>query len=256
MKLRMNGDPGTRRVLGKRPGRPALRLERRARLRVALLLLIALAGGAGPGTLPAREAGARPESSGEAGAVAPLLARLRARLDAGEVFQSSFLQSSYWVAFDEADSAAGVLTVAPPDRFRLDYERPAGHLIGSDGKYVWTLVPEDRQVLRARVEETTGWGQFFYEGLGQALDSLASAGPDSEHGPVVRVPLRARPSWGVSELHVDLARATGMPVGYGYTDEEGNRFIFAFGEPHFLSAVDEGLFRFSIPEGYELFEVD
>jgi outer membrane lipoprotein-sorting protein len=256
MKLRMNGDPGASRSLRKGSGRRVLRPERRARLRAALILLTALAGGAGPGTLLAQGGAPPPGSGGEAGAAAPLLARLRARLDAREVFQSSFLQSSYWVAFDEADSAAGILTVAPPDRFRLDYERPAGHLIGSDGRRVWTFVPEDRQVLRARIEETTGWGQFFYEGLGQAVDSLACSGPDSDHGPVVRVPLRARPSWGVIELHVDLARATGMPVGYGYTDEEGNRFIFAFRDPRFVSAVDEGLFRFSVPEGYELFEVD
>jgi outer membrane lipoprotein-sorting protein len=226
MKLRMNGDPGASRSLRKGSGRRVLRPERRARLRAALILLTALAGGAGPGTLLAQGGAPPPGSGGEAGAAAPLLARLRARLDAREVFQSSFLQSSYWVAFDEADSAAGILTVAPPDRFRLDYERPAGHLIGSDGRRVWTFVPEDR------------------------------SGPDSDHGPVVRVPLRARPSWGVIELHVDLARATGMPVGYGYTDEEGNRFIFAFRDPRFVSAVDEGLFRFSVPEGYELFEVD
>jgi len=187
---------------------------------------------------------------------APLLARLRERLEERRAFRSSFLQLSYWAAFDEADTSSGTLSVAPPDRFRLEYEQPAGHLIGSDGRFVWTTLPEDRQVLRAQIEETTNWGRFFYEGLGQAADSLAPVVRDPARGRIARIALAGRPEWGASEIYVEVAEESGLPVGYGYTDEEGNRFRFLFHNPAFVSALAESLFRFGIPEGYELFEVD
>ncbi|MFH1144458.1 MAG: outer membrane lipoprotein carrier protein LolA [Candidatus Eisenbacteria bacterium] len=194
--------------------------------------------------------------AGETQASAPLLARLRAQFSERQAFRSPFVQTSHWAAFDEADTSSGSLIVAPPDRFRLEYLEPAGHLIGSDGRFVWTFLPEDRQVLRAHIEETTNWGGFFYEALEEAADSLALFRADAEHGTVARIALRSRPEWGVNDLYVEVSPREALPVGYGYADEEGNRFRFSFHEPQFLPAVDEDLFRFRTPEGYELFEVD
>ena len=221
-------------------------------LRRGILIAILLAGQAAfcwaaPATAPAPESGP---------SAAQLLGRLRERLDAHRPFRSSFLQLSTWAAFDEADSSRGTLSVAPPDRFRLEYEEPAGHRIGSDGRFVWTYLPEDRQVLRAKIEETTSWGRFFYEGLGQAADSLAAFTSDRERGRIARIPLAGRPEWGASDIYVEIAVDSGLPVGYGYTDEEGNRFRFIFHDAAFLPALDDSLFRFGVPKGYELFEVD
>lgn len=227
--------------------------------RAACVTLIAILVCCGPACLPltayAQEPApaAAPPTSLEA---SPILARLRARLDAGQSFQSSFRQVSVWSAFGEADTSSGTLTVSPPDRFRLEYDQPAGHRIGSDGRYVWTFLPEDRQVLRAHIEETTSWGQFFYEGLGRAADSLATYRNDPRHGRVAHIALRARPEWGVGDLFIEVAVDQALPVGYGYRDEEGNAFSFTFLAPRMLASIPEEQFRFRIPEGYELFEVD
>jgi len=176
---------------------------------------------------------------------APLLEAVLERLETRGAFESPFRQVNYWIVFDEADTARGVLTLVPPDRFRLDYTHPEGHLVVSDGRYVWTVIPEERQVLRATHEATTGWGELFCRGLEEAADSLAQVGEDPAWG-----------EWGIDSLHVEVALEGALPVGYGYVDEEGNRIGFRFEAPRFPAGVAPVRFRFELPEGYELFEVD
>jgi outer membrane lipoprotein-sorting protein len=189
-------------------------------------------------------------------ASAPLLEAILARLETRGAFESEFRQCNYWVAFDEADSARGRMTLAVPNRFCLDYREPPGHRVVGDGRYVWTVVPEERQVLRAAQEATSGWGDFFYRGLESAVDSLVPAVRDPAWGAVAHIALEPRPAWGIDSLYVDVALEGAMPVGYGYIDEEGNRIDFRFTAPRFPAGVDPARFKLELPEGYELFEVD
>ncbi len=186
---------------------------------------------------------------------APLVESLLERLESGGGLRAPFVQINHWVMTPEPDTSRGVLSVAPPHRFRLDYQEPAGHCVGCDGRQVWTFVPEERQVLRAQLGGTTGWGDFFLEGLREAADSAA----------VVRVvggkrravlTLGARPAWGVQELVLELDVDTREPVAYEYTDEEGNRFRFEFTDVSYPSEWPPAAFRFEAPDGYEILDVD
>ncbi|MBD3235612.1 MAG: hypothetical protein GF330_02785 [Candidatus Eisenbacteria bacterium] len=191
---------------------------------------------------------------GEETAVAPLVHRLLEDLRAHAGLTADFVQYNHWLAFAETDTSRGRLTLAPPDRFRLDYRQPPGHRIGSDGRYVWTIVPEQKQVLRAPRAETTGWDALFYEGLAAPRDSLALVREDPQWGRVASITLAPQPEWGLRALAVDLAVPSARPVGYAYTDEEGNRTRFRFTDLRYASAFDSTLFHFSVPEGYELFD--
>lgn len=187
-------------------------------------------------------------------AARPLLARLLAELRAGAGMAAEFVQVNRWVVFDEPDTARGQLTVAFPNRFRLEYSHPPGHLVGSDGRHVWTFLPDERQVLRAELDETTGWVEFFFRGLEQPADSLARLYEHPRWGTVAVAALWVRPQWGLRDLYVELRLSGGLPVGYGYTDEEGNRVSFQFDKVALPESVDSGLFDFAVPDGYELFE--
>ncbi len=223
------------------------RRERRAR--AWGLGLVLLAGISAGGTAPASAS-----AGGGALDAGHLLEGVRARMAQGAALQTPFVQISHWVVLDRPDTSLGVLTVMPPDRFRLEYEQPAGHLIGCDGSQIWTIVPEERQVLRARVGDTSGWGGLFYRGLEEAADSSVVLRESPPWGRVARIALRARPEWGLRSLYVELLPDGTLPVGYGYADDEGNRTEFWFGDPQFLDRVNAALFRFAVPTGYELFE--
>jgi outer membrane lipoprotein-sorting protein len=195
-------------------------------------------------------------SAGETLRARPLLERVRSRMAGEAGLIASFVQVSEWAALAETDSSRGTLTVAPSGRFRLDYTRPPGQRIGCDGSFVWTYVPEERQVLRARMKETTGWGGFFLESLAEPVDSLARVDAVPGRGEVARIALRPQPEWGLATLFVEIEVAGGMPVGYGYTDEDGNRIRFRFSTARFVDTIPDTLFRFSLPAGYEIFDAD
>jgi outer membrane lipoprotein-sorting protein len=186
----------------------------------------------------------------------PLLERVRSRMAGEAGLVASFLQVSEWAALGETDTSRGTLTVAPGGQFRLEYTQPAGQRIGSDGAFVWTYVPEERQLLRARVKQTTGWGGFFLESLAEPADSLAEVTRGPGGVATAHVALAPRADWGLAALFVEIDVARGMPTGYGYTDEEGNRVRFRFAAARFADAIPDTLFRFTLPAGYELFEAD
>lgn len=223
-------------------------------LALSLLAGIAAAGAWAP-RVEARESAAAPGGGPNTQQGArEVLAGVRARLEAGESFASDFEQINRWAAFSEPDTARGRLVLAPGARFRLDYTRPAGQRVGCDGEHVWTYLPEDRQVIRAALEETTGWGEFFVSGLAAPADSAGVAMSRPPWGAIVRLALTPRPEWSLSSLYVEIAHEARLPVGYGYRDQEGNAAEFVFLTPRFRASVADTLFRFGVPEGYELFE--
>jgi len=237
--------PGCRRY-----GAGGVAPRRSAWERPALVLWLAL------GLTTAVDAATAP-AAGDAPPAAPLLEAVAQRFEQAAGLRAEFQQINRWYAFDEADTARGQLAVAPPDRFRLAYDLPAGHLVGADGRHVWTFVPEERQVVRAPLDATTGWGEFFSGALAHAADSLGRWSTAPETGPPsVRIALVPRPGWALRELFVEIDPARQVPVGYGYTDEEGNVTHFRLETPRFVSSLPESLFRFSVPDGYELFEAD
>ena len=188
--------------------------------------------------------------------VASLVDRVLTRLAAAEGLRAEFLQVNHWVVMEEADSARGVLNLAPPHLFRLEYTQPKGHLVGCDGRYVWTYVPEEHQVLRARWTATTGWGDFFIQGLKEGADSLATVSTEPGGRRVARVVLGPHIEWGMLDLIISFDLASDLPVGYAYHDEEGNHVQFIFAQIAFPERMDDELFQFAPPEGYELLDVD
>jgi len=195
-------------------------------------------------------------AAGERVPAAPMVEAFLQRLSSAAGMRAGFTQINTWAVIDEADTCRGVFTVVPPERFRLEYDVPRGHRVGCDGQHVWTFVPEERQVLRARVAATTGWGDFFLGAFYEGADSLAeiSAGPGGMR--VASLLLGPRPEWGVRAMQIALDADRGVPLAYGYTDEEGNNYHFTFEGVEFPLTLPDTLFRFAVPPGYELVEVD
>jgi outer membrane lipoprotein-sorting protein len=178
------------------------------------------------------------------------------RMSSAAGLRAQFTQINRWAVLDEADSASGVLTLVPPQRFRLEYANPPGHRVGCDGQHVWTFVPEERQVLRAAVSATTGWGDFFLRAFYEGADSLVTVAARRDGHRAARLILGPRPEWGVQSMEVTLDADRGVPLAYAYVDEEGNRYQFSFEEVSFPADLPDTLFHFVVPRGYELVDVD
>lgn len=185
-----------------------------------------------------------------------LIDRLQERLATADGLSARFEQINYWVVMDEADTARGSLLLAPPHRFRLDYAKPQGHLIGSDGTFIWTYLPDEKQVLRSALHHTTNWGEFFLEGLSARIDSSAvyTTGPTGDQR--IRIDLGKHPEWGLSRLFIEIDTASEDPAAYYYVDEEGNTTRFEFLAINYPPAFSDREFQFAVPEGYELLDVD
>ncbi len=241
------------RVLGEMPERSGWAAV--AGLIAALLLgPSAIAGemdaGGDPSAAASRSAARDRELAGQ------VVEQVLGRMQDAVGFAAEFEQINRWAAFDEPDQARGRLTVAPPDRFRFDYSEPDGHVVGSDGEHVYTVIPEERQVLRAAVRHTTGLGELFWEGLERAADSTAWIERDEQGREFAHIALPPRPEWGLHELEVVLETTRATPAYYRYVDEEGNRVRFQFLSWEWLARVPEDLFGFPIPEGFERLDVD
>jgi outer membrane lipoprotein-sorting protein len=217
-------------------------------LRWAGVLVMATLAGAG-------RSPAAPEQ-GDRVAAAPIVETFLHRLAPAAGMRAHFTQVNLWAAIGEADTARGQLTLAPPHRFRLEYEHPRGHRVGCCGTHVWTYIPEERQVLRAALAATTGWGDFFLRALVEGADSLATLATVAGVRRAARIELGPRPEWGVQEMQVVLDADRGEPLAYLYVDEEGNRYRFEFRRVEFPAMLPDTLFAFGVPPGYELVDVD
>ncbi|MCA9729098.1 MAG: outer membrane lipoprotein carrier protein LolA, partial [Candidatus Eisenbacteria bacterium] len=69
------------------------------------------------------------------------LRQIAAPFAALRTFQAKFVQTQSWVGMDEVAEYRGVLSISRPNRFRIEYSEPKGHLQVSDGTQVWTYVP-------------------------------------------------------------------------------------------------------------------
>jgi len=187
---------------------------------------------------------------------APMVEAFLGQLADAAGMQAHFTQINRWAVVDEADTSRGVLTVVPPQRFRLEYAHPRGHRVGCDGQFVWTFVPEERQVLRAGVAATTGWGDFFLRAFYEGADSLVTIATRPDGRRAARITLGPRPELGVRSMEVALDADRAVPLAYAYVDEEGNRFQFDFQSVAFPAALPDTLFHFVVPPGYELVDVD
>lgn len=195
-------------------------------------------------------------AAGERVVAAPMVEAFLQQLSSAAGLRTRFTQVNTWAVIEEADTSRGVLTLVPPDGFRLEYAVPRGHRVGCDGRYVWTYVPEERQVLRAELSATTGWGDFFLRAFYEGADSLVEItnGPGGRRA--AQIVLGPRPEWGVQAMEVALDADRAVPLAYGYTDEEGNRYRFSFEGVEFPPALPDTLLRFTVPPGYELVEID
>lgn len=150
---------------------------------------------------------------------------------------------------------SGVLVLRKPGRMRWEYERPAGKLFVSDGKWVWLWSPDAQQVERARLKDADDFraplafllgrlnlrqtfATFELERTGEEL--RLSAWPRNDRLPFTRVDFWLGPGFAIRRLVIYQIDATEME--------------FLFSKEQLNQPVPDSAFRFQPPPGVPVVE--
>lgn len=234
----------------------ALARRRRGFVGAVVTTVLLLGGGSvslaqAPPAPPGGAEGAAPLTPGAA-----VLREIAGLLLGLDTFEAEFEQTQEWVGLDAPAAARGTLYLRRPNLFRIEYSQPRGHLQVSDGSRVWTWVPENGEVLLARLSGGPGAGsdplRWVLEN-GVADSSVVTETVDG--GPSRSIVLV--PAEGAGLKRVRLWTRPGSPdlIRYEYEDDGGNRTLYRLIHARKNPRLEVGLFRFTPPSGVPVVEL-
>jgi outer membrane lipoprotein carrier protein len=146
----------------------------------------------------------------------------------------------------------GSMSLKRPGRMLWEYRDPERKTFVCDGKSCYFYVPADRQVI---VRDQAGQRGVAVELLSGQLDILGRFEVSLESGPdgsprLLLVPRQTDPD--VERLYLDADEA-GRIRAIEILDAQGNRSAFRFDAIRENVGLSEGLFRFRVPKGVEVF---
>lgn len=170
-------------------------------------------------------------------------------------FEAEFVQRQSWVGMDEDLVYKGTLYLLRPNRFRIQYDEPKGHLQISDGEQVWTYVPENGQALLTRLGEGDARGDFLLRILeeSQAEPQIQSDLVDDEPARVLTLIPPA--GLDLSRVRIWTREGSSAILQYELTEASGNRTSYRLLRVRENPKLDPSLFRFEPPAGVPVVEV-
>lgn len=206
--------------------------------------LLALGLWAGP-------AGSQPEATAPSEA-ARLLDAVRERWSARPALEARFTQVQRFAGFEEPVESTGRLRILRPSYFELRFDPPHRQTQVCDGRWVWTYVEEQKQVIRSPLAPDATRSADLLDWTLAGARAL-SVTPDSSLGlparslalqPGEQLPLRALTLW-VAAQSPDL-------LGYEAIDTEGNRTRMRLLEVRAKGGLAPSDFHFTPPSGVEV----
>lgn len=191
---------------------------------------------------------ARPDSPG-----ARALAEIASFYHGLESYEAQFEQTRAWAGMEGDEPALGTLYLKRPNRFRIEYQRPEGHLQVADGEKVWTWVPESGDVLVAPLAPGTGdLLRWILEN--SRADSLVGA-TELDGGPARVVGLHPEEGTGLSAVTLFTRPGAAELLAYELIDSSGNRTLYRLLRTRKNPRLADELFRFTPPPGAPVVEV-
>ena len=218
-------------------------------------LLIALAVAVAASPRPAAAAADAAPACGEAVATA-----LQRRYESVRDLAARFEQTTRSAALGGPGSAAssrGQLVFAKPGRMRWSYEAPEPSLVVSDGTKLWIWDPGRREVQQMGVsaETLSGAALSFLFGEGRlARDFEIRALECGEREALLELVPRAPTSY--EKLRARVDPRSGELLATTVFDLLGNQTTVALFETRVNQAPKPELFRFEVPEGAQVVDLD
>lgn len=196
--------------------------------------------------------------AGDAAALDEVLEGIEQRY-AGKGFSASFFQESLLKALRITDTAEGELTVKHPDKMRWEYTLPEKQTIITDGHNMWIHRPMDNQVMVGKAPEYFGGGKGagFLSDIRQIRGSFTIELQPAESADYHRLKLLPhKPTAELAKIVLSVSIATyqiDQVVTYNMHSDETRIVLNNY---RFNIDPDEALFRFTIPEGADVIQMD
>ncbi len=181
-----------------------------------------------------------------------VVGRVREAYAKVHTLRASFVQVNNWEIVSPDAAYEGRIHLSRDGRIRIEYTEPDGHLLVSDGDWVWTYIPESGQVIQSPVTSDQGSAAKLFVDFLQDRRVVDVAWRD----PIVEITLEPEEETSLRRLVVGVDAESGLGQTFAWTDREGNTAHYTFREFETNVRLDPQLFEFVIPEGVELVRLD
>jgi outer membrane lipoprotein carrier protein len=178
---------------------------------------------------------------------------------AGMGFSAVFFQESMLKAMQISDTAEGRLTVKKPGKMRWEYILPDPQTIMSDGATMWIYRPADNQVMVGKAPEFFGGGKGagFLSDIRQIRKSFCIQQLPAEKDQYLRLQLiPKKPEPEIAEIILSVGKATFQVDQVVTFNAYGDETKITLSDYQFGLEPKENLFRFNIPEGTDVVQID
>jgi outer membrane lipoprotein carrier protein len=176
-----------------------------------------------------------------------LIERIEERTRRTASLTADFVQTYRSAALGRELVERGTLKIKRPGRMLWEYLEPEKKTFVSDGKTFYFYVPADRQVIVREQSGEHGVAVKLLSGQAGVLSQfLASPEGEGEARRVKLVPKKPDPE--LQRVYLELD-ADARIVGIEIWDAQGNKSRFHFEKLRENVALDDRLFRFSVPKG-------
>lgn len=178
---------------------------------------------------------------------------------AGKGFSAQFFQESFLKAMQISDTAEGHLMVKQPGKMRWEYTLPDKQTIITDSRSLWIYRPEDKQVMVGKAPEffKGGKGATFLSDIRQLRKSFTielAPGKSDEYHRLRLVP--KNPSPDLSDVALLVAKSTYQVDQVITHNQYGDETQIVLNNYQFNLNPKEELFRFQIPQGVDVVQID
>jgi len=176
-----------------------------------------------------------------------LLQPLSSRLENAVYLTGSFIQTDYWALTLDSEDASGVMHLAHPNRFLLQYSDHQGRAMGCTGTEVFTVDPVFAEIL-VYSGSPTGFLHLLTSISENDCTIVSNTDGDS-----ITVTASGFFQGGISEITAGYTVSDSLPFLFSTTDVNGNSTSWRIADLQEGSTVPD---IFSIPEIAEYVVID
>ena len=174
-------------------------------------------------------------------------------------FSTRFFQTLTLKAMDITDKASGKAFFKRPGMMRWEYEEPDRQVIVTDSDVLWIYRPEDNQVMTGKSPSffSGGKGASFLSDMNmirKKFDITLQKKVDPGHYMLKLVPKEK--TLDVTAIYIFISPETFNIVQITTYNSYGDETAIKLEDIQFTSALDDAMFRFQIPEGVEVLQLD
>jgi len=180
---------------------------------------------------------------------------LQTRYEGIRDFSADFMQTYRGGVLRTETKEQGTVSIKKPGMMRWVYSKPERKEFVSDGRKMYSYIPEDRQVMVADVppDDAATTPALFLAGKGQIVRDFATAFDSNPPAGIVALKLTPKKTEPEYEYFVILVDAKTMQLrGLATKDRQGGLSVLTFTNLKENTGISDKEFAFHVPRGVDV----